>query len=236
MAEPILTFGCNHDAAGDTPWGYDGVGNNPDINGWKGITPATDLVVFTGGGIDDPDEANGGANAMGSTTLSSGVRSATIRPSTTYYTIPYTYIEKADGFMYYAQFTGKTAYRYAMAVHIYDHMTSDLYLEAWDDNSFSTTALEILTGTANSSSQSFVNAIRTTGAAPPWNDTGSPPIGWNGSDTGAAYLRGQEHRVALGNATTLTNETVYYNIYIQLETDCSTFYVTPVLAFRYLYT
>jgi len=219
MAEPILTFGFSHDSVGDTPWGFLGGSNNPNTNGWMEINTATDLVVFTGGGIE---------GSLPVPTTTSGARDATIRPSTASYVIPQTYVEKDQ--MYIAQHVGYNANRYAMGVYIEGHITSDLYLEAWDDHSFSTTDLEILAGTPNSSNQSFVNAIRTTDTEPPW----SP--GWNGGDVGAAYLRGTANRVRLGNKVTLTNETVYYNIYIRLETDCSTFHATPVLGFRYLYT
>ena len=212
--EPTLTFAFNHDSAGDTPWGYAGSGD-PNRDGFKEIVAATDLVVWTGGGI---------IGALPTPTCASGTRDATIRPSVTSYVIPQVFVEK--DIMYHAQFTGHNAYRYAMAVHIKGHMTSDLYLEAWDDNSFSTTNLEILTGTANSSNQSFINAIRTTYSAPPYP--------WSGAD--GAYLRGTDHRIGLNNTSTITDSTVYYNIYIRLETDCSTFHVTPVLGFRYLYT
>jgi hypothetical protein len=225
MAEPILTFGFSHNSAGDTPWGYFGIDNDPNMNGWMGITPATDLVVFTGGGI---------LGTLPTPTTYSGARDATIKPSTASYVIPQTYVEKDQ--MYIAQHVGHNTKRYAMGVYIYGHMTSDLYLEAWDDHSFSTTDLEILAGTTNSNNQSLVNAIRTTEVEPPWSNAGSPPRGWDGSDVGAAYLRGVEQRVPLGNKVTLTDETVYYNIYIRLETDCSTFHATPVLGFRYLYT
>jgi hypothetical protein len=92
------------------------------------------------------------------------------------------------------------------------------------------TDLEILTGTPNSGNNSFINAIRTTAA--------EPPSDWNGGSgvAGATYLRGTEHRVALNDSATITDSTVYYNIYIRLETDCSTWHVTPILSFRYLYT
>lgn len=224
--EPTLTFGFNNTGS-DSAWTYAGSGD-PEVGGWKEIVPATDLIVFTGGGIDDADEANGGTNALGQTTVASGFRSATIRPSVASYPIPYTYIEKDQ--MYYAKFAGYNSNRYAMGVYVDGTATSDVYLEAWDDNTFSTTDLEILTGTTNSSDNSFINAIRTTDGSPPW----AP--GWNGSDTGAAYLRGTEHRVGLNNTPTVTDSALYYNIYIRLETDCSTFHVFPVLAFRYLYT
>jgi hypothetical protein len=125
---------------------------------------------------------------------------------------------------------GHNANRYTMGVYVDGTMSSDLYLEAWDDNSFSTTVLPILQGSANSSNESYINAIRTTSSAPPW----AP--GWDGSDTGAAYLKGTDDRVALKNASSITDEAVYYNIYIRLETDSSTFHNTPALAFRYTYT
>lgn len=224
--EPLLTFAYNHDGV-DTPWTYTGSGD-PEIGGWKVITPSADLLVWTGGGIDDADLSNGGVNALGNSTIASGTRSATIRPSVTSYIIPYVYVESGS-YMHHASLCGYNTNRYAMAVRIDGTCTSDLYIEAWDDNSFSTTNLEILTGTANSSNNSFVNAIRTTSAEPPWNP------GWTGADTGAAYLRGTEHRVALNNSSTITDSTVYYNIYIELPTDCSTFHVLPCLAFRYLY-
>lgn len=220
MAEPTLIFAFSHDSAGDTPWGFNG-GNeeDPNKNGWLEISPSTDLVVFTGGGI---------LGSLPTPTVASGTRDATIRPSVTSYVIPQTYIEKDQ--MYIAQHVGHNVKRYAMGVYIKGHMTSDLYLESWDDVTFSTTNLEILTGTANSGNNSFINAIRTTSSEPPWHP------GWDGTDDGAAFLRGTESRIGLNNTSTITDSTVYYNIYIRLETDCSTFHVFPVLAFRYLYT
>lgn len=219
MAEPVFTFAFNHDSAGDTPWGYIGGGDTPNKNGFMEITPATDLVVFTGGGI---------LGLLTTPTVASGTRDATIRPSVTSYPIPQTYVEQE--MMYIAQFAGHNANRYAMSVYVDGTATSDVYLEAWDDNSFSTTNLEVLTGTANSGNNSFINAIRTTQSAPPW----SP--GWSGADAAAAYLRGTTSRIGLNNSSTVTDTAMYYNIYVRLETDCSTFHVFPVLGFRYLYT
>jgi hypothetical protein len=117
-----------------------------------------------------------------------------------------------------------------MGVYVDGDMSSDLYLEAWDDVSFSTTISEVLQGSSNSSNQSYINAIRTTLAAPPW----SP--GWTGSDTGGAYLRGETNRVGLKNESSISDECLYYNIYIRLETDSPTFHNQPILGFRYLYT
>ena len=174
-------------------------------------------MVFTGGGI---------LGSIATPTCASGTRDATIRPSVAPYIIPQTFIEKPD-LMYEACNCGRNSFIYAMAVRIDGYMSSDLYLEAFDDNSFSTTDLEVLYGTDETGFESFVNAIRTTDQ--------TPAMAWNGTSTGAAYVRGTEHRVPLGNASTLTDTTVYYNIYIELPTDCSTFHATPVIAFRYLY-
>lgn len=219
MAEPVLTFAFNHEGF-DTPWGFTGgVDEDPNKNGFMEINVYTDLVVFTGGGI---------LGLLPTPTCISGSRDATIKPAVASYVIPQTFVEKDQ--MYHAPLTGNSIGRYAMAVYIDGHMTSDLYLEAWDDNSFSTTNLEVLAGTPNSGNKSFINAIRTTNAEPPWHP------GWTGVDSGAAFLRATGDRVALGNASTLTDTTVYYNIYVRLETDCSTFHAQPVLGFRYLYT
>lgn len=217
MAEPTLTFGFRHNAAGDTAWPF--IGAQPaETGGWKVIEPSTDLIVFTGGGI---------LGTLPVPTTTSGSRDATIRPSVASYVIPQTYVEKDQMYITPA---GHNTNRYVFGVRIDGTATSDLYLEAWDDNSFSTTDLEILTGTAASSGNSFVNAIRTTQVEPPWEP------GWNGNSAGAAYLRGVTNRVALYNSSSITDATVYYNIYIRLETDCSTFHAQPVLGFRYLYT
>ena len=224
--EPIITFGFNN-AGTDIPWEFTGVGN-PETGGWKVLTPVVDKIVFTGGGIDDADNANGGLNALGNVTIASGIRSATIRPSATSFVIPYTYIEKDQ--MYYAKYCGHNTNRYAMGVRVQGTATSDLYMEAWDDNTFSTTNLELLSGTAESEGNSFISAIRTTLTEPPW----AP--GWNGDSAGAAYLRGSTNRVALSNTSTITDSTLYYNMYIRLPIDCSTFNATPVISFRYLYT
>jgi hypothetical protein len=218
MAEPTLRFVYN---ISDTDVPFNKYAT-PDTN-YKILTPGSDLIVFTGGGIDDVDKG------MGSNTLAFGTRSSTIRPSTSSFVIPYTYVE-SGATMYYAKQTGHNVNRYAFGVSISGTMNSDLYLEAFDDNTFSTTTLPVLVGTANSSNESYVNAIRTTSASPPW----AP--GWNGSSTGAAYLRGTSDRIGLNNTSTITNAEVYFNIYIRLQTDCSTFHNTPVLGFRYLFT
>jgi len=217
MSFPTLTYGYNHSAT-DTPWGYTGTGS-PTQGGWREIDPLNDTIVFTGGGI---------LGTLPVPTTTSGARDATIKPTLTSFVIPQTYVE--SDIMYICHMTGHNVNRYAMAVYVDGTCTSDLFIESWDDNSFSTTNLEVLQGTANSSNNSFINAIRTTQSAPPW----SP--GWDGSDGAAAYLRGTEDRIGLANASTVSDQSVYYNIYIKLPTDCTTFHNTPILGFRYLYT
>ena len=220
MAEPRVSFGFNHNSAGDTPWGFSGGNEEPlDKNGWKGINPSTDLIAITGGGI---------LGTLPVPTVAKGTRDATIRPSITSYVIPQIYVEKTD-MMYICQHAGHNVHRYAFGVYIKGHMTSDLYLEAFDSNDFSTTDLQLLTGTPNSNFNSYINAIRTTYSEPPWHP------GWSGLDDGAAFLRGTEHRVGLNNSSTITDSAVFYNIYVRLETDCDTFHSFPILGFRYLY-
>lgn len=218
MSEPTLKFVYNTNTVDTNPYTF--FGSNPL---WNEIAPGGDVVIFTGGGIDDT-----GLN-MGDATLPAGTRSPTIKPSVTSYVIPYVYVESGST-MYYVPLAGQNINRYAFGVSISGTIDGDLYLEAWDDNSFSTYDLPVLSGTSDSSYESYVNAIRTTNQSP------SPT--WDGNDTGAAFLRGQSDRVGLGTppVTDLTNEVVFYNIYIRLETDAPTFHNTPVLAFRYLYT
>jgi hypothetical protein len=216
MSEPALTFRYNH-SSNDIP--FDKYAS-PDLN-YRTITPSSDLIVFTGGGIDDVDKG------MGSSTLAAGTRSSTIRPSSSSFVIPYTYVEDATT-MYRVPLAGNNVNRYVFCVSISGTMNSDLYLEAFDDNSFMTTTLPVLSGTANSSYESYVNAIRTTQSEPPWHP------GWTGAD--GAYLRGTSDRVGLNNSSVITDSDVYFNIYIRLQTDCGTFHNTPALGFRYLYT
>jgi hypothetical protein len=160
-------------------------------------------------------------------TCASGTRDATIRPSVTSYVIPQTFVEQDQ---MYITLAGHNTNRYVFGIYCDGTATSDIYLEAWDDNSFSTTNIELLTGTTNSSNNSFVNAIRTTASEPPWGP------GWSGTDSEATYLRGDTNRIGLANASSVTDQAVYYNIYIRLQTDCSTFHAEPVLGIRYLYT
>lgn len=225
--EPTLTFLYNK---GTTETPYTGTGA-ADSN-FNVIDIANDTMVFTGGGIigtlDNPS--------------ASGTRDATLRPSSSSYIIPQVFVEQvalptSSGMVQalmagYGPPASQGPYRYVFAVYVDGRIESDLYLEAWDDNSFSATSADVLQGSSNSSNESYVNAIRTTGSAPPW----AP--GWNGNDSGAAFLRGSEaaRRVPLANASYIEDAAVYYNIYIRLETDASTFHNSPVLATRYSYT
>ena len=156
MAEPILKFFYNHSAV-DTP--YDFYTGNAN---WREIEPGVETIIFTGGGIGDADVN------LGNATLASGTRSPTIRPSVTSYVIPYVYVESGST-MYYVNLAGHNTNRYVFGVSVSGTIDGDCYLEAWDDNSFSTYDLPVLSGTANSSNESYVNAIRTTNQSPPWS-------------------------------------------------------------------
>lgn len=217
MATPTINFLYNKNAV-DTP--YTGTGA-ADSN-YNVININTDRLIFTGGGIQD--------DLLTTPTCASGTRSATIRPSVSPYIIPETYVEDVS-LMTHIPLVGHNANRYCMAVCVSGTATSDVYCEAWDDSTLSTTSLPVLQGSANSSNMSYVNAIRTT-------DQITPIYPWNGGSGsyGAAYLRGTTYRTPLAGTSTVTDQTLYFNIYIQLETDSSTFHNTPVLAFRYLYT
>jgi hypothetical protein len=188
-----------------------------------------DTVIFTGGGIGDVDEDIG--DFTNHPTLVSGTRSPTIRPSVSSFVIPYVYVESGST-MYMVPLAGHNTNRYVFGVQVSGTVDGNMYLEAWDDITFSTTDSAVISGTSNSSNESYVNAIRTTDQSPPW----AP--GWNGDSTGAGYLKGQTDRVGLGTppVTSIEDEMLFYNIYIRLETDAPTFHNTPVLGFRYLYT
>ena len=222
MAEPYLKFVYNHSDT-DTP--YDFYSGNAN---WRTITPGVDTVVFTGGGIEDFDE---GISNLALDTLASGTRSPTIRPAVTSFVIPYVFMESGDT-MYRIPLAYMNTKRYVFGVSVSGTIEGNCYLEAWDDFAFNTYSLPVLVGSSNSGGESYVNAIRTTDQTPPWHP------GWNGSDNGANYLRGDTNRVGLGAppVTNIIDEMLFFNIYIRLETDSPTFHNTPVFGFRYLYT
>ncbi len=217
MAEPTIYFLYNK-TSNDVA--YTGVGAS-DSN-YNVIDINNEKVIFTGGGIDD--------TILTEPTCVSGTRSPTIRPSVSAYIIPETYIEDAS-VMTHIPLVGHNNNRYSMCLYVNGTASSDIYLEAWDDNTLSTTTLEVLQGSANSSNESYVNAIRTT-------DQVTPIYPWNGGSGsyGSAYLRGTGDRTPLKGSSPIANESLYYNIYIKLQTDSATFHNTPVLAARYLYT
>ena len=241
MAEPYLKFIYNHsnnDAAYDF---YTGSTGGSD---WRQITPGLDTVIFTGGGIDDWNPFLIGDETQ--MTLVSGSRSPTIRPAVTDYVIPHVFVE-----------SGSTMYRvpsasnlgspntkaYAFGISVSGTIEGSLYLEAWDDFSFSTFASEVLVGSTNSSNESHVNAVNTEVAT--YDNSGTMPYPWDGNTAGGAFLRGDSDRVAfVGNQPgdpgypnpQIINEVKFFNVYIRLETDSVTFHNTPVFGFRYLYT
>lgn len=212
----------------DTPYPYEYVEPGTSTGDWVSIA-GTELVnytmVFTGGGIE---------NLCPVPTCASGTRDATIKPTLQSYVIPQTYIEDSTT-MYNVPMAGfggtlYAPFRYVFGLHVDGETTSDIFLESYDDFSFSTTNLEVLQGTSNSGGNSFINAIRTTDASPPWHPQ------WSGSDSAGAYLRGTDGRLRLKNSSSIANEAVFFNIYIRLETDCSVFINKPALSFRYLYS
>lgn len=222
MAEPYLKFVYNHSNT-DTPYNFYTGNSN-----WREITPGVDTVIFTGGGIEDFDE---GVSNLSLDTLASGTRSPTIRPAVTSFVIPYTFMESGS-LMYRIPLAGHNTNRYVFGVSVSGTIEGNCYFEAWDDFTFSTSTLPVLSGTNDSSYESYVNAIRTTNQSPPWNP------GWDGSEDGAGFLRGSQDRVGLGTppVTNIIDEMLFFNVYIRLEVDSPTFHNTPVFGFRYLYT
>jgi len=231
MAEPYLKFVYNH-SDNDAP--YDFINGNAN---WRTITPGVDTVIFTGGGIDDFYE---GISNTALDTLASGTRSPTIRPAVTSFVIPYVFMESGST-MYRIPLAYHTTDRFVFGVSVSGTIQGNCYLEAWDDFTFSTTLLPVLTGSSESSNESYVNARRTTPSDAEWSAGHPYPLltyPWDGNSDGGAFLRGSADRVGLGYppVTDIVNEVLFFNIYIKLETDSPTFHNTPVFGFRYLYT
>ena len=223
MSFPNINFIYNT-TLNDVPYAYSG---GPDTNFTviSGSNLSSYKLIFTGGGI---------LGTLPTPTCASGTRDATIKPTLQSYVIPQTYVEDSTT-MYNVPMAGfggalYQPYRYVFGLYVDGETTSDIYIEAWDDFSFSTYNMEVLQGTTNNGFNSMINAIRTTLATPPWHPK------WSGSDDGAAYLRGDVERVALSNSSSVSNEALYFNIYIELPTDCTTFHNTPAISFRYLYS
>jgi hypothetical protein len=232
--EPTLTFLFNHSNV-DAP--YDFYTGSTGGSNWLQITPGVDKVIVTGGGIDDWSPFLIGDTTQ--MTLASGSRSPTIRPAVTSYIIPYVFVESGST-MYRvpsaSQLGSPNTNAYAFGISVSGTIQGTMYGEAWDDYSFSTTSLPVLSGTVNSGYDSHVNAINTDAAKDA--NGGVMPYPWTGATTGGAFLRGSEHKISFTgvNITYIQNEVFFFNMYIRLETDSPTFHNTPVLGFRYLYT
>lgn len=233
--EPNLTFIFNHSNV-DAPYDF-ATGSGTGGSVWREITPGIDTVIYTGGGIDDWNPwLVGDTSAM---TLASGSRSPTIRPAVTSYMIPHVFVESAAT-MYRVPSASSVniqlAKAYAFGVAVSGTIQGSMYLEAWDDFTFTTFALPVLAGSSNSGNESYVNAINIDTAMA--GNGGTMPWPWDGNSSGAAFLRGDTDRVAFigTNLNYIENEMLFFNIYIRLETDSTTFHNTPVYGFRYLYS
>ena len=167
-------------------------------------------IVFTGGGIDDVHDGD-----------PAGTRSATVKPESGSLVVPYTFVEQ--DVLHLVPLAGVHNYRYVFGVKVDGYTTSDVYLEAWDDLTHTTTDLPVLSGTLSNGHESMVHAISTT--------HGYPGDFWVGTK-----LRGYEARVALYGSTSMNDVILYFNIYVEIPYDSPTFVNTPVLSLRYLYS
>jgi hypothetical protein len=222
MSEPILTFLYNY-SEDDTP--YPGTGEA--TIGWHSIFLATgsgvspDRKVYTGGGIHQ---------SLPTPTATYGSREATLRPTVGTYPVPQIYIEsEVDNIMYHVPLASgqPNTNRFVFGVYVDGLITSDLYLEMWDDVTFSTTSITTLSGSMNYPHSVF-NAISTTNEA--------PPALWSGTTTsGAICLAGYENRLRLKDADEIQNECLYYSMYAAIPWDLAFTHDTPIESYRYLY-
>ena len=209
MSQPNIQLYYNT-SYNDVPFDVAGVGEFvPVYNVVSGVT-YSGTIVFTGGGIDEVHDGD-----------PVGTRSATIRPESGYLVVPLTFVEQEV--MHQVPLAGPHNTRYVFAVKVEGSTTSDVYLEAWDDITHTTTDLPVLSGTAYNNYKSMIHAISTTFDYPGNMWVGTP-------------LRGYESRVALYGSTAITDEVLYFNIYVQIPYDCDTFINTPILSLRYLYS
>jgi hypothetical protein len=213
MAAPTLSFIYNRGA--DTA--YSGTGGQ-DAD-WYLIDVSQDKKIYTGGGI---------LGTLPVPTAPAGTRDATVRPAFGTYVVPQIYIE-TPALMYHVPLASgnPNTNRYVFGVYVDGTITSDLYLEYWDDNTFTTTDLPVLSGSV-SYPYSMVNAIRTT--------NGAPPGSWSGGSTDGAYVSGFNPKLPLKDASSVANEAVYFNIYVRIPSDASLFHNEPIEAYRYLYS
>lgn len=216
MAEPDLTFMYNT-SQNDLP--YTGIGG-PD-GSWREVLTgfSGDVKVYTGGGIN---------GYLPNSTMPVGSRDATLRPTSGTYVIPQIYIETSSSMYEVPLASGNpNTNRYVFGVYINGTIVSDMYLEMWDDDTYTTTNLPSLSGTSSYPNSMF-NAIRTT--------TASPPAGWSGTTTsGANVIAGYDNRLRLKGSDYIENEAVYFNMYCRLAYDAPLFHDQPIEAYRYLY-
>lgn len=217
MSEPILSFIYNY-SENDSAY----LGTGAADGDWKiikNLAPA-DIKVYTGGGIHQ---------SLETPTAVYGRREATIKPVTGVYPVPQIYIESVqDNIMYHVPLASgqPNNNRHVFGVYVDGEMTSDLYLEMWDDDTFSTTNLPTLSGSI-SYPHSVFNAIRTTNSA--------PLSAWNGDSADAMYLAGYTNRLRLKGADSIQNETLYFSIYAAIPYDLEFTHDTPIEGYRYLY-
>jgi hypothetical protein len=217
MSEPTLSFIYNYseiDAA------YGGTGG--PYGDWKAVRTSdpADIKVYTGGGIHQSVETP---------TAVYGRREATIKPAVGTYPVPQIYIESEyDNIMYHVPLASgqPNTNRYVFGVYVDGEMTSDLYLEMWDDDTFSTTNIPTLSGSV-AYPHSVFNAIRTSDIAPLSN--------WNGDSTNASYLAGYTNRLGLKGSDSIQNEALYFSMYAAIPYDLEFTHDTPIEGYRYLY-
>lgn len=226
MSEPTLTFLYNYSEV-DAPY----VGTGGSYGNWKQINLSMiddkypDKKIYTGGGIHQ---------FLAVPTEQYGRREATLRPVTGVYPVPQVYIESHhDNIMYNVPLAcgQPNTHQYVFGVYVDGLITSDLYLEMWDDVTFSSCNIPSLFGSA-SYPFSIFNAIRTTDEPPSLNWTGATVSGIEG---GAVCLAGYENRLRLKNQDTIHNETLYYSMYAVIPFDLVFTHDQPVEAYRYLY-
>ena len=226
MSEPILTFLYNY-SDNDSPY----PGNGEATADWHTIFLATgsgvspDRKVYTGGGIHQ---------SLPTPIAAYGSREATLKPTVGTYPVPQIYIEsELDNIMYHVPLASgqPNNNRFVFGVYVDGLITSDLYLEMWDDITFSTTSVPTLSGSVNYPHSVF-NAISTTNAAPPESWTGSTVIS---GTPGAVCLAGYTNRLRLKDADEIQNECLYYSMYAAIPWDLDFTHDSPVESYRYLY-
>lgn len=210
MAQPTIKLLYNS-TVNDIPYNQ-GAGGNPDSS--FDLVTSSGTIVFTGGGIDDV------ATFSGSGPYPSGTRAATIKPEVGTLPIPKTLIEVGD-WMYQVPLAGLNGNSYVFAVYVGGETTSNVYLEAWDDqNHITCSGTPVLSGTLSNGYVSMIKARTTTSGLGSWTP-----------------IRGYGSRLDLSNSINgVTDTTLYFNVYVELPHDTVTFVNTPVLSLRYLYS